>query len=94
MPIETLIVLFAIASAFIVFGMTLAWASHQTSHLNRQVQQRSGEGLDAQASLRVIGVGSTPIPADSNKRLAGIGAQLSAAAARQENGFSATRSDR
>jgi hypothetical protein len=64
MPIETMIVVSAIVAAYLVFGVGLAWASHQTSHLTRQAQQRSVESLDAQAALSVIGA----VPANSNKR--------------------------
>ena len=68
MPTETILVVSAIVSAFIVFGVALAWASYQTGHLIRQAQQRSVENRGSQDSLGVIGVESTSIPANSNRR--------------------------
>jgi len=53
MPITTIIILSAIAAAFVLFGAVLAWGKMQTRHLGRD-QQRARKSAQASNSVRVI----------------------------------------
>ncbi len=42
MPITSVIILAAIVSAFVLFGVVLAWGEHQTRHLAPSAPRRVG----------------------------------------------------
>ncbi len=54
MPTTTIVILSLIVSAFVVFGLVLAWAERQTRHLHRNVQTRTPEKAKSSPSLRVL----------------------------------------
>ena len=68
MPTETMIVLSAIVSAFLVFGVILAWGDYQTSHLIQKAQWPSVESTRSPTSFRIIEGASDVASVNENNR--------------------------
>lgn len=67
MPTETMIILSAIVSGFLLFGGVLAWGAYQTSHLIRKPRRHSVETTKAPTSIRIIGGTSDVSSVDEDK---------------------------
>ncbi len=50
MPITSILILIAIVSAFMLFGVVLAWGEYQTSHLTPSTPRRIGQNGKSRAS--------------------------------------------
>jgi hypothetical protein len=49
----TMLVIAGIIAAFAVFGVTLAWAEHQTRHLSRALHGRPADAKEPKEDLKL-----------------------------------------